>query len=759
MTLTVRLEKLRFIVDELHIAQHLALEAADSAASRMLARHILVRTFDFIEHARTLRKPLREARFPIQTFHQLKETYAKEFEDCFIDARHRLGAHVQDLDLERRLTLWNDVEAVKADYFVEGAREIYDHLAELQEPGCAPFQTPPELGDPDVAAILLKWRTLAAANPGFEMASDALALTRANTVSAINTTPVHARAAQLALLRRWITAQSTMIRDLDGHPRIARILKSRLITDVVSFADCLFTRPVLAGAPQEMKGLDDLVREGGQSAAPIDDLRAALHLAAVLNPVREVRNKVGGHLDGDDGASLASLLATLDACPLETALSFYGRLEAAFAKTCRNVIYLSAYASDGHRLKNVLGLAGGGTAAYRADKPDAVLTFERPIFDEATYRDRLQAWMVGTSEDRQAAQDYFRQAFGAAPIARTIDREERVASMVRHHRIEITTAHDHLAEALWAASDEDSAGRLIALLASGVGGYPTALAEILLAYARGPSPRHQAALIDSLGKVAPWWHEPTKAFLHAAASGSDETAAFWARTALARMFLHDEGLARANRRPGLGDWALIEAPLVTSLSRRDRVVQRLIWLSLFCDPRVGVMVRQFQDEIAALSHNITTALEDLTDPAVWAVRAPMLAQLLHLADLAGVAVLLFTPSSPLDEVDLVHRMLWALCHGPAVPSQRDDALRHLAFCYERDGDRATACEIVAGLAARNPENIDSQLLTLELADPGDPAAVVKAAVLLRATYVLDAGARSRLDAVERSLAEAAAVVN
>ncbi len=105
-----RLEKLRFIVDELQIALFLAEKAPDAATARMLARHVLVRASDFIDHARSLRRPLREAGYDTTIFHRLKETFATDFDEHYVMARHRFSAHVQDLPLEERIALWNDIE-------------------------------------------------------------------------------------------------------------------------------------------------------------------------------------------------------------------------------------------------------------------------------------------------------------------------------------------------------------------------------------------------------------------------------------------------------------------------------------------------------------------------------------------------------------------------------------------------------------------------------------------------------------------------
>jgi hypothetical protein len=115
----MRLETLKFIVEEMELAFHLAMHMSDPFVARTLARHILVRAENFIGHARGLRRPLNDANYDTRDFHRTKEAYASEFEKYFKVSRHRLGAHVQDFDFGKRIELWNDIEIVKISYFVD----------------------------------------------------------------------------------------------------------------------------------------------------------------------------------------------------------------------------------------------------------------------------------------------------------------------------------------------------------------------------------------------------------------------------------------------------------------------------------------------------------------------------------------------------------------------------------------------------------------------------------------------------------------
>lgn len=385
--ISTQLEKLKFIIEEMHIACHISMHLTDPFMARTLARHILVRAENFIEHARGLRKPLNDASYDTRYFHKTKEVYASAFDEYFKAARHRLGAHVQDFDFGKRIELWNDIEIGKISFFVEGAQEIYRSLAPLNLPGYILYAEPPELTQLDVLETLRQYQRSIDNRNWIEMGVDPLALTRNNTAAVLNATPVHARAGQLALIRRWIIIQNDLLHRLAAHPRIARILKSRIVTDIVSFCDCLVTRPVPPNALQAMDGLDKLIVASGQASATIENFVSASNFQVELQTARAIRDKVGAHIEIDDTNTLATLVAHLDNYDLGEGLTFYERVCAAFTKTCHGIFFLRMYAADGQRLYGV-STSHAPAIPYAGDNvvvpPD--LPAPPPINDEESYR-------------------------------------------------------------------------------------------------------------------------------------------------------------------------------------------------------------------------------------------------------------------------------------------------------------------------------------------------------------------------------------
>ncbi|WP_295183971.1 hypothetical protein [uncultured Brevundimonas sp.] len=749
MTLALRLEKLRFIVDELQIALHLANHTPDAGTARMLARHVLLRAFDFIDHARALKKPLSQAGFPVAEFHRTKEAYAQAYDEYFVRARHKLGAHVQDLDFEERLALWNDIETVKADYFVDGAREIYALLGTLNIPGYAPFVRLPEIDDPAITAILDALREQGGRDPRPEMASDSLALTRGNTVSSLNLTPVHQRAAQLALLRRWLRQQRQYLEVFDGHSRVCRILRARILTDVVSFVDCLTTRPVALDALQAMAGLDDLIREGGQSAAPIEAFRNVVDLETAVAATRAVRNTVGGHLDGDPAIPVSALVARLDQFDLDACLQLFERLEAVFVKTCRGVIYLMGYIADGQKMRSVLGVTGPASTPFNSARPDVVGAIAAPVFDPPTYRAKLAAWITGDPEDQADAAGYFYDAFAHAPETTVVPREERMGSSVRYHQIQLRSSHAFLLGELSAAPNDATVAALVDLMERGAGGWPAALAEVLLAYVDQGAPRNMPAIIYGLGRTASWWNEAATSLLWSETASWDLTRSLYARASLMLMLIREEGMVRANRQGLSHDWTAVVSRLLEVPIEELRLPIRLTLMSQFWEQRARTFVHWFKPEMKALQCETLDAVKALSDSAVISAQAAVLDQLIEGIDSAGIALLMATELVPDDPTGVVDLCLSAVCHGPVVSSVHDDALRHLVLCFMRMDLLESAHYIASDLAGRNPDNVDYQLLHIELLGqrPGMAQTAVDQLVFLRTHYSMDGEYRDRAEAI------------
>ncbi len=241
-------------------------------------------------------------------------------------------------------------------------------------------------------------------------------MTRPNATVMLNFHPIHSRAGQLSLLRRWIKADGDLLSLLGGYQDMRRIIKARVSTDIVSFCDSLVTRALPVGAPQTMDGLDTLLTNVGHSSSTISDFVRLSDFTPRLASIRAVRDEVGAHLEKDVAVPLSQILHDLDALDMTECLDFYDRVKETFEKTCRGILYLRTYSRGDIRL-NGLSM----TAASTAHAPFGKQGFRQalppgPIDYNSTdnYSQKLDQWLTGDDNSREDARFFFYTAFMAA---------------------------------------------------------------------------------------------------------------------------------------------------------------------------------------------------------------------------------------------------------------------------------------------------------------------------------------------------------
>jgi hypothetical protein len=747
-----RIEKLRFIVEEMQIAFHLATQLTDPFLTRTIARHILIRAENFIEHARGLRRPLRDAGFETREFHTAKEAYAKEFEEYFKLARHRLGAHVQDFDFGKRIELWNDIEFVKLSYFVDGAREIYEGLAALAVPGYVSYAPPAELSDPDILGILRQIQRAIDARTWVEMGTDSLAMTRGNTSAVLNMTPVHARAGQLALIRRWIALQLDLRAKLAAYPAIARIFKERIVTDIVSFCDCLVTRPVTPGAPQAMDGLDKLVQAENQSSAPIDDFVAVSHFETDLAAARGIRDKIGAHLEIDEAEPLGTLLADLDAFDLDKAFAFYERVAAAFNKQCFAVLFLRMYAADGTRLYGVtmshsaVEPFAGAAAPTHAAPPALPL-----INDEDEYRKNLSRWLDGDDDQKGTARDFFWKAFTGSNVAEDIKETERFGSGARYHAHHFRKAHQFLLDALNdGLSDFDFKG-VLDLVLSCRSGAPYPLSEVLVRYAPHAPVFRQYLICHVLGEIGSEPHESVSDFLDAQSRSPTWAVRLEAVMARYKSFIKNEGLFRTNHKGQTkADHDTRVVSMTQTMSPDERLICLLGFASVHTGPLAGVFTEPFSSNYTALQAELEKLILPLLNDDAAKSKATMLKQLIQTHDYVGVSVHIAISLYGGESHPLYAALVDACCQGTIIAASNNQATRHLAMGYVLKKDHRFALEIAGPLADRNADWVDAQILVAQILGDmaGEETKATKRVSSIRGAYKLNPAQEAMLAAVE-----------
>jgi hypothetical protein len=415
MSLLIRLDKFRHLAQEIELSFAIACALPTDHLRRVFSRRVTIRVKDFIDHARQLRKPLTAAGFQIRDFHERKEAYAQTFLEYFPVFRDKMGAHVQDIDLAGRLELWSSVEIVKLRYFVDGAIEIYGTTlqsthASLGSQAYQPFR---ELKDPRFQQLLTELEQTRSADDRPRFTVDLLAGTRAHDMMMINESPPHLRSKQLVSLIEWVDLAQELLPLFSSFPNAARIVKAQLITDVVSMADCLVTRPLNRPTAQSLKGLDAVLRDASERPVDIEEFTTAFRFREFLDSLRVTRDEIGGHMDGDVAKPLEMTLALLDGVALLDVHRFYDKMCAVFRGTCTQVFWLRSYLAHNERLLGAVQTTR--VSEYVTpfdDKKQHVEKRPRPFladFSSTSLRQNLETWVQG--KDQEDIGHYFSGAF------------------------------------------------------------------------------------------------------------------------------------------------------------------------------------------------------------------------------------------------------------------------------------------------------------------------------------------------------------
>ena len=746
--IAARLDKLCFITNELVIAANLASSATHSDMARMLARHVAVRTADFIAHARRLRNCLPSSSASTK-FKETVNAFNAEFEENLELSRHKLGAHVQDMDFLQRIDIWVSIDTSMIDYFVGGAREIWDLLGSMSVPGHRLFVSPTVLADPSVASILQHLAEPVAIQATF--GTDPLSFARANTSSMLNGTPIHLRAGQLALLRRWMSDQRELLVWFKAHPEVARIIKARLITDIVSFRDCLITRPVAPGAPQELAGLDALIVGEGKTPKAIQAFVSTSRDGVTLEPMRRLRNRVGGHLEIEPAVTLQTMLTELDQFDLDVALRHYAGLEAVFVETCRSIDFLTTHLIDGMNVGANL-LQHMATSPFDAARPDIIAGPPPKLtFSQVEMHEQLARWVRGHSDLRRAALEYFREAFARAPTAETRSRVEDLGSGKRFHQLEIKTSHLFLRDALIAADPTDE--QQILLLASQCPGYRDALTDVLAEYCRASGCSASPALLTALGTLAAWWLEDARAIVEEAIQSEQDTKALLARLILLRIFVREEGVKRMNGRPGHTTWSAISAKILTGVPPSWELAAHVAFASAFMARDTAIFIRKFTAEYGALANAALTAAKQRLGGTLNTEREADLRKLLHQGDV-GQAVLLIITTGPQGHARPTKQaLLQAFALGYIETGNSYEEGTAVAEILLHSGAPSLTLEVLAKLRCRAPGNIEPGLRTVEVLAGIEGLAddAKKLAGQIREQFSLDEAGEARLRQVEGQL--------
>jgi hypothetical protein len=750
------LGKLQFAAAEMELALLLARHAPNDFLGRAVARHVVVRAKDFIalcyDAASALKKSAGSG--AVADVRERLDAYRDAFDEYYATTRTKLGAHVQPVEFAERLELWTDLEVGKLSYFVDGAREVYDAFAELSPPDYTPYATFRETTDLELLGRLAGHAKGGTDDGYASIGADVFAASRPRTVSVLNFTPVHQRAGELAAIDEWIHGQWAMLRLLDTHPNAARIVKSRILTDIVSFADCLTTRS--DGDPaHRYPGLDALLKTDGDASA-ITEFRGLYRFQEKLDELRGVRNHVGAHLDRNATRDVATLINEVDCVDWTAAFRFYDRLRSVYRMTCSRTHFLVGYLANGYRLNGVMSRADDADAHVVPFNPARAVASAAPQVDRTKPFDvdsALDAWLADGPET-EGARSFLWDAFMYGTAAETIRKED--AHVVRS--IELRAAHIRYRERLLSEPDPSRLARLLDLASECSRGDPEPLGVVLSGYHVASRPQDEAtllALANALGQLpvrdAEWMRKP----LRAIAAHDAPLLAASAVAALYKSLLQDRAVETTYPdAPAIFIRHIL--PMLEELTAARRLLTLLIISSRFSTGASGAhgAAADYEDRDVLFATCLTLA-------EVVGNTAPLFnrwRELVRGRDYVGVSVLVGEELRGRPDA-YAHCFPAAAALGMISPSRLPESemqsLCNLAAALTNVGEKPRAIETAMHVLRVDPLAIELHLALMPLlVEAGVPRERVREILDERlATYVIDPKLKVVVDAARAATAE------
>ena len=481
------MEKINFIVSQiLATMQFLALKNS-SFYKRALGRYALIRIKDFIGLARVINNKRhtssiqkRETKDQLNALSDLYDEFLKKQRDKF-------SGHMQDLDLLERYNLWLEIDFDRLSFFANELLTTYrmfdgesSYLPRIDEIDFIKHDRS------EIENISQRFDI----EDGPRMATDIFALTRFNTGGLIPMTGPQEKISVLGgleLLVEYEFALLPVVNDL--HLKL--VVKALVLLDIVSYLDNLYTRPVASGAPQEMDGLDEVLKKDGKYPEAVQVLGGfsrVFEIENIFNPYRQIRNKIAAHLDETE--VLQNLVEQLKSIAIDKLHEHYKKLQAVLRAACQAEFTLQHLLMPVSKMNGVIAMSMQPDRPFDRDSiPKTTFDHDRSrLNDHVEYRRVLNDFIAGKS-DLDETRSFFYQAF---------EQSEKMDTVPFHGRdITLRKAHTFFLDILIQAQPDDVVLKCLQIMNLCMNGYPDQLEHVLTS----TFPKHQNNFIIRLNYI------------------------------------------------------------------------------------------------------------------------------------------------------------------------------------------------------------------------------------------------------------------
>ena len=402
------LDKMEYALLDIQITRALLKIKNSSFFKRSISRLIPIRLPDFIQYAREVNNDLSNGRLPkeCRTMKDNLNALDALYQDYIADLRNKFGGHFKDIDFFERIQLWGQINEEDMLFFVSHIEEFTNVLAVGTDVPSIPVV---DMSDVDVITRISKDHDLEGKPT---LATDALGLSRYNTISAIQVHELPAKANLLSSLRIIISYELSILREI-RQSEVVHVFKCLVLVDVISFFDNLFTRPVDPNAKQAMDGLDVIVERHGLATA-VDMYKIAkteMRITERVEGLRSTRNLVAAHIDHT--LPLSTLIAQLDGVTLDEITEIYGLMNQFFEALCRSEHTLSTVLLGPTPMAGVIAVSQQPQSGFtKSDRPQT--TFPAPDYSESEMEQMWDALTRNPNDQKAIA--YYRTAMMNSPM-------------------------------------------------------------------------------------------------------------------------------------------------------------------------------------------------------------------------------------------------------------------------------------------------------------------------------------------------------
>ncbi|HEY2181084.1 MAG TPA: hypothetical protein VGH09_05360 [Solirubrobacteraceae bacterium] len=295
--------KARYCAQMMAAASVLAGTAPDDFRRRVVARWVFVYCHEFIRWARRSKNELRgrkEMRDTVRELEQDLDELEKRDWGSYEDIRHRIAAHRETVprpltaSIPQTNEMWTDISDATVRILSEDARAIWNRIASVLSIAILDDFPPisPEL------KTALDERGYETAPAGLVSGVGSFDATRDDAVFIIQGGDLGEQNRQLVDAVRNVRTLSQLWLAVNGHEPFWRVVLAATVTEAYTLHGLIYGVGSRSSAHQQPSLLELLERDESRSGA-IQILRQAQEALdpAALAHVRELRNRVGAHVD------------------------------------------------------------------------------------------------------------------------------------------------------------------------------------------------------------------------------------------------------------------------------------------------------------------------------------------------------------------------------------------------------------------------------------------------------------------------------